>query len=79
MESNVGIWKQEITTMEIENEGFGEDEIDMSYEFEAPRFFDFTAQETLVQSLQAERWFNTATTYDHSRSLSFNLLLFRSH
>ncbi|XP_058772914.1 protein TPX2-like isoform X2 [Vicia villosa] len=71
MESNAGVWKQ---AMEIENEGFGEDEIDMCYEFDAARFFDFTAQETLVQSLQAERWFDTATTYDHSPVVA-NLLM----
>ncbi|CAI8589222.1 unnamed protein product [Vicia faba] len=74
MESNAGTLKQEIVTMEIENEGFGEDEIDLCYEFDAPCFFDFTARETLLQSLQAERWFNTATTYDHSPVVA-NLLM----
>ncbi|CAL5187575.1 unnamed protein product [Lathyrus oleraceus] len=70
MESNAGMWKQ----MEIENQEFVEDEIDMSYEFDAPCFFDFTAQETLLQSLRAERWFHTATTYDHSPVVA-NLLM----
>ncbi|CAJ2650565.1 unnamed protein product [Trifolium pratense] len=63
MENNVGMWKQEVMMMEIENEVFGEDNIDFDYEFHAPNFFDFTSQETPDQAQQAERWFQTAGTY----------------
>ncbi|WJX60380.1 hypothetical protein P8452_45596 [Trifolium repens] len=63
MENNVGMWKQEVMMMEIENEVFGEDDIDFDYEFHAPNFFDFTSQETPDQAQQAERWFETAATY----------------
>ncbi|AES65349.1 hypothetical protein MTR_2g038240 [Medicago truncatula] len=33
MENNVGMWKQEIMMMEIENEVFDSSEIDLDYEF----------------------------------------------
>jgi hypothetical protein len=75
MENNVGMWKQEVMMMEIENEVFGEDDIDFDYEFHAPNFFDFTSQETPDQAQQAERWFETAATYAPSRSFFFNLSL----
>lgn len=68
MENNVGMWKQEIMMMEIENEVFDSSETDLDYEFDAPRFFDFTAQQeqSLTQLPQPERWFETAGTYPPS-------------
>ncbi|XP_052728063.1 protein TPX2 isoform X2 [Vigna angularis] len=38
-------------------------EIDLDYEFDAARFFDFTRPETPAEALQAELWFQTAASY----------------
>lgn len=57
--------------MEIEHQVFVSDEIDLDYEFDAARFFDFTQQEPLAQARQAELWFQTAATYAPSRPLPF--------
>lgn len=55
--------------MDIEAESlFEAHEIDLDYEFEAPRFFDFTRKETWVQTRQAELWFRSARTYPPSRT-----------
>ncbi|AES67224.1 hypothetical protein MTR_2g088210 [Medicago truncatula] len=75
MENNVGMWKQEIMMMEIENEVFDSSETDLDYEFDAPRFFDFTAQQqqSLTQLPQPERWFrNHRNLSSFSFVLSFN-------
>ncbi|AET03294.1 hypothetical protein MTR_8g067260 [Medicago truncatula] len=77
MENNVGMWKQEIMMMEIENEVFDSSETDLDYEFDEPRFFDFTAQQqqSLTQLPQPERWFETAGTYPPSRLFSHSTFL----
>ncbi|KAI5655603.1 hypothetical protein M9H77_32790 [Catharanthus roseus] len=41
-------------------------EIDLDYEFDAVRFFDFTREESFAEALQAELWFDTAETYPPS-------------
>ncbi|XP_027918290.1 protein TPX2-like isoform X1 [Vigna unguiculata] len=38
-------------------------EIDLDYEFDAARFFDFTRPETPAEAHQAEFWFQTAASY----------------
>jgi hypothetical protein len=42
-------------------------EIDLEYEFDAARFFDFTKPESSAEALQAELWFQNAPTYPPSR------------
>ncbi|CAJ1928196.1 unnamed protein product [Sphenostylis stenocarpa] len=41
-------------------------EIDLDYEFDAVRFFDFSAQETPTKACQAELWFQSAASYPPS-------------
>lgn len=41
-------------------------EIDLDYEFDAVRFFDFTREESLAEARGAELWFDTAETYPPS-------------
>ncbi|XLS44621.1 hypothetical protein HN51_001486 [Arachis hypogaea] len=41
-------------------------EIDLDYEFDAPRFFDFTRPETPAEAQRAELWFQNAPTYPQS-------------
>ncbi|TKY70881.1 TPX2 protein [Spatholobus suberectus] len=52
--------------MEIEEQVFVAHEIDLDYEFDAGRFFDFSAQETPAQARQAELWFQSAGSYPPS-------------
>ncbi|XP_061357794.1 protein TPX2-like [Gastrolobium bilobum] len=52
--------------MEIENQVFVAHEIDLDYEFDAARFFDFSSQETPAQARQSEVWFETAGSYPPS-------------
>ncbi|RDY02719.1 Protein TPX2, partial [Mucuna pruriens] len=52
--------------MEIEPQVFVAHEIDLDYEFDAVRFFDFCAQETSAQARQAELWFQSAGSYPPS-------------
>lgn len=42
-------------------------EIDLDYEFDAARFFDFNRPETPVEAHQAELWFQNAPNYPPSR------------
>lgn len=44
-----------------------EDEVDVKYEFDAPMFFDFTKDESLLDDCEAEQWFEFATSYPPSR------------
>ncbi|XP_068465026.1 protein TPX2-like isoform X1 [Phaseolus vulgaris] len=41
-------------------------EIDLDYEFDAARFFDFTRPETLEEAHQAQLWFQNAASYPPS-------------
>ncbi|XP_010277432.1 PREDICTED: protein TPX2 isoform X3 [Nelumbo nucifera] len=41
-------------------------EIDLDYEFDASRYFDFSRDETLEETRQAELWFETAGSYPPS-------------
>ncbi|XP_010108085.2 protein TPX2 [Morus notabilis] len=41
-------------------------EIDLEYEFEAARYFDFTREETPVEAREAENWFESANSYPPS-------------
>lgn len=62
----------EIVTMMEEDEDaeiehvFIAHEIDLDYEFNAPRFFDFTRPETPAEAHEAELWFQTAASYPPS-------------
>ncbi|XAR70385.1 hypothetical protein NMG60_11027227 [Bertholletia excelsa] len=41
-------------------------EIDLDYEFDAARYFDFTREESSVDAREAELWFESAGSYPHS-------------
>lgn len=57
--------------MEIEeSQVFVAHEIDLDYEFDAVRFFDFSVQETPDQARQAQLWFQSAVSYPPSRPLN---------
>ncbi|TYI52499.1 hypothetical protein E1A91_D12G252100v1 [Gossypium mustelinum] len=43
-------------------------EIDLNYEFDAARFFDFTSEESPVEAREAELWFESAPSYPPSRN-----------
>jgi len=45
----------------------GGEELDLNYEFDAPRFHDFTLPETDLEAFEAGRWFNSTKTYPPSR------------
>ncbi|KAM5572690.1 protein TPX2 [Rosa sericea] len=51
--------------MEVE-QVFTAHEVDIDYEFDAARFFDFSRQETPVEARQAELWFESAKSYPPS-------------
>ncbi|KAI3823665.1 hypothetical protein L1987_05105 [Smallanthus sonchifolius] len=60
-------------------------EIDIDYEFEAARFFDFTRTESIDEAVEAEMWFDSVESYPPSRkllksvyiaNLCFRLLMF---
>lgn len=42
-------------------------EIDLDYEFDAVRYFDFSREESPAEALQAELWFESAGSYPPSR------------
>ncbi|KAM7258394.1 hypothetical protein ACFE04_014135 [Oxalis oulophora] len=42
------------------------EEVDLLYEFDASRFFDFTKPESLSEAFKAENWFQTASSYPPS-------------
>lgn len=42
-------------------------EIDLDYEFDASRYFDFTREENTAEGRQAELWFESAQSYPPSR------------
>ncbi|XP_033132926.1 protein TPX2 isoform X1 [Brassica rapa] len=49
--------------MEIEPTAFEAKEIDLEYEFDASRWFDFTRMESAEESQSAEFWFHSAPSY----------------
>ncbi|KAJ0247202.1 Cell cycle regulated microtubule associated protein [Hirschfeldia incana] len=49
--------------MEIEATGFEARDIDLEYEFDAARWFDFTRMESSEESQSAEFWFHSAPSY----------------
>lgn len=51
-----------------------EQEIDPTYEFDAPRFWDFSQPETFLDAAEAEQWFESAGSYPPSRKHSTNTM-----
>lgn len=45
----------------------GGEELDLNYEFDAPRFHDFTLPETDLEAFEAGRWFDSTKIYPPSR------------
>ena len=65
--------------MEVEGEVaeelvFEAHEIDLEYEFDAVRFFDFTREETPAEARDAEIWFESAKSYPPSRESLYFLI-----
>ncbi|KAL6127029.1 hypothetical protein ACLB2K_075074 [Fragaria x ananassa] len=54
--------------VEFALEAFEGEEIDVDYEFDAPKFFDFTRLETDWEAEEAEDWFRCAGSYPSSRN-----------
>lgn len=52
--------------MEVE-QVFTAHEVDIDYEFDAARYFNFTREETPVEARRAELWFESAKSYPPSR------------
>jgi len=50
--------------------------IDWTYEFSAPKYFDFTCEETYAEVLAAERWFQITIPYENSRTCFYLSSLF---
>ena len=42
-------------------------EVDLDYEFDAARFFDFCREESPTEARQAEHWFENGGSYPPSR------------
>lgn len=59
--------EEEFEEIEVEYACLGEDEIDPDYEFDAPRFYDFTRPETFLDDAEAEQWFEFTESYPPSR------------
>lgn len=53
--------------MEMDMLVFEVTEIDLEYEFDAARWYDFTREELAMESRAAELWFESAQSYPHSR------------
>ncbi|KAM1020633.1 hypothetical protein TB2_041778 [Malus domestica] len=53
--------------VEFVREAFEGGEIDMDYEFDVPKFYDFTRPETSREAEEAEEWFLSAGGYQFSR------------
>lgn len=52
---------------------FMDNEIDLDYEFDAARFYDFSLPESLAETRHAELWFHSAGSYPPSRMISFQI------
>lgn len=63
--------------MAVTEETGGATVMDETYEFSAPRFFDFVKGETDEDSLKAELWFDTALSYAPSRTFLFSRFISR--
>uniref|UniRef100_A0ACD6A935 Uncharacterized protein n=1 Tax=Avena sativa TaxID=4498 RepID=A0ACD6A935_AVESA len=48
-------------------------EVDLDYEYDAPRWFDLAREETLVEAAAAEMWFATAPSYPPSPLIAMML------
>ena len=53
-------------------------EIDLDYEFDAARYFDFSRQESFAAAWEAQLWFETAGSYPPSRTNPNPLIYFFS-
>jgi hypothetical protein len=66
--------EEEFVEIEVEDSSLClDDEIDLTYEFDAPMFCDFTKEETFLDACEAEQWFEFAQSYPPSRK---NLRIF---
>lgn len=60
--------EEEFVEIEVEDSSLClDDDIDVNYEYDAPRFFDFTKQENIFDDCEAEHWFEFAQSYPPSR------------
>lgn len=68
--------------MEVEFMVFEAREVDLDYEFDAPKYFDFTRRESFAEARDVQRWFNNAPSCPPSResqkTLICSLLIFLS-
>ncbi|KAJ3691121.1 hypothetical protein LUZ61_020285 [Rhynchospora tenuis] len=50
----------------IEADCWLEFDVDLDYEYDAPKYFDLSTEEPLMEASSAEKWFDTAETYPPS-------------
>lgn len=50
-------------------EGFSVEEFDIDFEFDAPRFYDFSKPELDSEAEETELWFKSAGNYPPSRKI----------
>lgn len=50
-------------------------EIDLDYEFDAVRYFDFSREESAAEARQAELWFESVGSYPPSRKCPIFLVV----
>lgn len=59
--------KMDDVILETAEEWFSVEEIDIDYEFDAPKYYDFSRPETDLQAGEAELWFESAGSCIPSR------------
>ncbi|CAK7335387.1 unnamed protein product [Dovyalis caffra] len=52
--------------MEVEFMVFEARKVDLDYEFDAAKYFDFTRDESIAEARESERWFDAASSYPPS-------------
>ncbi|KAG6509219.1 hypothetical protein ZIOFF_034610 [Zingiber officinale] len=65
---NRGAMDDEMEEVVPEAEVFDRFEVDLDYEFDAPKFFDLGREETLAEARKVELWFESARSYPPSRA-----------
>jgi len=60
-------------TMDIFAEDFSLEKFDIDFEFDAPRFYDFSKPELDSETEETELWFQSAGNYPPSRKINMHI------
>lgn len=60
-------------------EDFSVEEFDIDFEFDAPRFYDFSKPELYSETEETELWFESAGNYPPSRTIKMPILGMRTY